>query len=696
MTDNARGQGGSVTRRWQREFNLALFLVGIVTIGVVVNFFAARPGLRLRIDATKTRAYSLSEQTRRLLAGLSDDWTIAMVMVADSIDQPMLRQVNEVLTRYTQASPHISVVRIDPTDPRTLGEYEDILAQLRLIYQDQIAQYERLLEQGHEAVESFTVFLQQQTGRLDALRQSIEAADPHNEEIDQLLQVLALRLQQTEQVQQNVKQAMRLDESRPLPDYETARSVLAAALRGWADEQYRIVQMFNRWRSSVETSPAVRQLASDREAFASRARQLALVADGLKHLAPLELGRIARAFDQGEAAIVIGPQGAVVVPSSQLFSKLNLRKGGAGEVTFDQRFRGEQAISAAIRSQLVDHMPMVVFIHAQDESMVRRRDRQVDLVGATNVLKAARFEVQEWVVGKSDTPVPAQGQPMVWIVVPSPARQGLEPTEAERALIAAVRQLLADGEPVLLSVYPSRLPGLGRPDPWQAVVEQLGLQADTARVVYEQVRLSPQEVSRERGQAIRDFRGDHPIAKAIHGQQTYFALPVPIRSIDEASIGGQQQVIADIASSPNRWLEKDWAVDPQSLDDPKPDERFLEPVPIVVAVERLHPLERGRWQRSIVVGSGGWMLSYIADVVIPLGGDRVALANPGNYELLLSSVAWLAQMDELIAPSPISQQVARLDGITPAVQRVWWWAVLAGMPGGCLMLGVVVWVVRRR
>ncbi len=90
------------------------------------------------------------------------------------------------------------------------------------------------------------------------------------------------------------------------------------------------------------------------------------------------------------------------------------------------------------------------------------------------------------------------------------------------------------------------------------------------------------------------------------------------------------------------------------------------------------------------------MLSYIADVVIPLGGERVALANPGNYELLLSSVAWLAQMDELIAPSPISQQVARLDGITAAVLRVWWWGVLAGMPGGCLLLGVAVWVVRRR
>ena len=59
MNHKSKGPGGSVTRRSQREFNLALFLAGIVTIAVIVNFFAARPGLRLRIDATKTRAYIL-------------------------------------------------------------------------------------------------------------------------------------------------------------------------------------------------------------------------------------------------------------------------------------------------------------------------------------------------------------------------------------------------------------------------------------------------------------------------------------------------------------------------------------------------------------------------------------------------------------------------------------------------------------
>ena len=67
-------------------FDLALFLLALVTLAVVVNYFAHRPELRIKLDATKTRAYSLSDQTRQLLAGLQGTWTIALLMVEDAAD----------------------------------------------------------------------------------------------------------------------------------------------------------------------------------------------------------------------------------------------------------------------------------------------------------------------------------------------------------------------------------------------------------------------------------------------------------------------------------------------------------------------------------------------------------------------------------------------------------------------------------
>ncbi len=123
-------------------------------------------------------------------------------------------------------------------------------------------------------------------------------------------------------------------------------------------------------------------------------------------------------------------------------------------------------------------------------------------------------------------------------------------------------------------------------------------------------------------------------------------------------------------------------------------EAIEEAVPIAVAVERRDPLDEGR-QRFLLVGSGAWLFSYVADAVTDLGGGQVALTNPGNQELLLAAVSWLAGMDELIAPSPVSRQVARLDGIEARDAVQWGLVTVVGAPLGWLSLGMMVWLVRR-
>jgi hypothetical protein len=100
-------------------------------------------------------------------------------------------------------------------------------------------------------------------------------------------------------------------------------------------------------------------------------------------------------------------------------------------------------------------------------------------------------------------------------------------------------------------------------------------------------------------------------------------------------------------------------------------------------------------QRVIFVGSGNWMLSGIADAASSIGGGRAVLRYPGNQELLLASTAWLAGLDDLIAPSPVSQQVARLDGVNDRVGAVWAAITIIGAPIACLLLGCLVWLVRR-
>ena len=111
---------------------------------------------------------------------------------------------------------------------------------------------------------------------------------------------------------------------------------------------------------------------------------------------------------------------------------------------------------------------------------------------------------------------------------------------------------------------------------------------------------------------------------------------------------------------------------------------------------RRAPRQDGGVQGCIVVGAGGWRMSYLEERVVDAGGERVMVVSPGDYERLLAGIAWLAGQDEMIAPSAVSQQVSRLDGITPAVRTRWRWIAVVVMPGGCLMLGAVVWFIRRR
>jgi hypothetical protein len=287
----------------------------------------------------------------------------------------------------------------------------------------------------------------------------------------------------------------------------------------------------------------------------------------------------------------------------------------------------------------------------------------------------------------------------VWIVVPPPITQRRSSAigEAEQALIGAAGQLIADGQPVLLSLTPSALAATGRSDPWAKLAAPFGVTADTSRVIYESVRNQQGEMVTQRVLQLSEFAGDTPIARAVHGLGASFDLPVPLRLESDPAppTDVRREVVVEIEPGPNRWLEPRWIERPDSLDEPDASQRYGEAIPIVVAAERRNPVRPGA-QRLLLAGSGGWLLSYLSDAVVSVGGDRMVLVNPGNYELLLAGVAWLAGADEMIAASPVSRQVARLAEISPAAQNGWRVTAILLLPLGWLGLGLVVYAVRRR
>jgi hypothetical protein len=678
--------------------SLVVFSLSVLSLLVVLNYLAYTPEFRARIDATKTRAYSLSQQTQNLLTDLDGQWTIALVMVQSDVDRAARRQVDEVLGRFTAAAPNIDVVRIDPTDPHTLADYEAILADLRVRYAETVSEYDHHLDANRAAFEDTLLFAQQQAAMLEQFVLAAEDAGISEQLLRQPVQrkqTLALRAEQGTLVLEELDKARRVHDTQPIPDYELARNIMAQVVEMTANELYETYEQFGEWLQMEAMPIELRSFASaNRSAHEQRARDLAIVVDPLRHLPPLELATIGTQLASGEAAVILSPERATVIPSSQLFPRSNFRRGGDGVITFDQRFRGEQLLAAAMRSLLVEHMPMVVFMHAEERSLLQQRDQRADLIGVATMLNASRFDVQQWNVVTGERPSPQRGQPVVWVPIAPPNRTSLEITRNEQALLNQVQRLLADGEPVLLSMYPSLLPRYGQPDPWADLAAPLGLKVDTSRVVYESFRTAADQIQTQRSQLLQRFEPGHPVARAVHGQQAHFPLPVPIQASPDVAAGTQHTVLAVVRPDVNRWLEPNWSVDPDSLERPRDDQRFDQPLPVVMAATRPHPIQRSE-QRVMLVGCGGWMLTFIADDVVPIGGDRVALASPGNHELMLASVAWLAGMDELIAQSPTGQEVARLDEISEGAGQRWFWFIVVLMPAGCLGLGLVVWGMRR-
>ncbi len=677
------------SRRIGRWTSSMLFLLALVVGLIAINDILMQPELRARIDATKSRSYSLSPRSQQLLAGLEGPWSITVVMVDAETDPAVVSQIDEVLDRYADAAPSMTVQRIDPSMPGALTEYDRLLMELRDREAEAIESFERTVRNASEEFENLVAFAGPTADRIDRLvtREGEDAAAIRD--VEAIAAALRLLGQQGHLVLEAVEEATTPEGGSPLPDLEAARSILEQGLSRWANELKAAARRIDRIDGGA--SEQQQELARLSNAISAEATALAITADELARLEPLEIARIAGQLREGEAAIIVGPDRAMAIPASQLFAS-NLRQDEVGSVRIDQRFRGEQLLSSAIRSLQQDTMPAVVFVHADDVSRLDAHPQQADVTGITGLLEAARIDVVEWPVTLAPQPAFASGTPVVWVVLPPSERIGFEIDPAERRLLEAVSHLIDQGDSVLVSLYPSFLPRYGQSDPWAGLVSRMGIEADTGSVVLEEAVDGEGEIVVQMFQQLTEFTAPHPIASALNGQNLALPLPVPLRPL--VGDGVPVQTIASVDPSADRWLESQWTPSLDLGPVQKGSQRMDEAVDVIYAIER-PPVAGGRPQRLLVVGSGPWMLSNVADVAVSAGGDRISLLHPGNHELMMASVAWLAGEDQLVAQGPLSQEVARLRGIGGTQLQIVGWLLTVVLPGAVLLLGIGVWMARR-
>ena len=298
---------------------------------------------------------------------------------------------------------------------------------------------EEKIEHGIRQFEELMIFASSTSAWSESLAQ-VQSTPEEQETLSAITSALSLLGAEGHLILDEVHKAMNVDESQPLPQIALARDILVAATGQWSRELAEVT-----WWLSNERSESIATICeNEAPSFELIASQLAIVDDSLRRLGDLDLGQLATQLTAGEGAIIISPTRATMIPASMLFPQY---VGGSNSIAIDQRFRGEQIISSAMRSLQSDVLPTVVFVHAEQNSILGQRPNNVDVRSARGLLETSRIGVKEWAPFDGPRPTITEG-PTVWVVIPPSSRAGIELSQREQKLLDAVRGLLAGGESV--------------------------------------------------------------------------------------------------------------------------------------------------------------------------------------------------------------------------------------------------------
>jgi len=692
---------------WQRRFfyglNVSILVLALLAIVVLANWITYRHAPRWtwgRIDVTATRAYSLSPQTRQILGELDEPIRIVTLFPEGTAIPPeqaeRISHFQDVLVEYEiRTGGQISVEQINPG--LDLDAFEAFAGELRERFREELERKQNLADRATALYADLRTFADRQSTRLTEQRDRIGQVDP---QMGEQLQRIARYLDQIDEMLELTREEQAVAEmgEAVLPNYPRMLDRAGGPLRDFREQFGRLAEQFDRAAGSDDVTPAVREalerMLGDLRPLLDRVGE---VVDALEAAETGDYGTIRRGIYQADSSAVVMSEGRVTV--------IRLRDvypqplvAAPGEVAPEQRFRGEEAITAAIVSLTREVRPMVVFVSGTGEPATTP--------GATfghvaQRLRNLNFEVREWSPAgrrtqfgpmQSPKPEPAEGQPVAWVFLPPPPIDMQNPAAMQGVtqFARAFEQTLESGDPVLAFVALSVMPMFGQPDPIAEALLPLGIDARTELMTLTTVPGPGQRQVAQRVMPAQRWPADHPISNALRGQQVTLAQAVPLALADEAPEGVQHQVLLE--TGPETWAERDWATDQQMAR--RNDDEPAGPFPVALALTRDE-------QRLIVIGdeglaSNGYIVSR-EPVLTEEGLTTIErVVNPGNAELFVSSVYWLAGMEDLIATGARTQEVRRIAMIDPTVRSAMLWAVPIGLAAIVLGCGGMVWLVRRR
>lgn len=323
-------------------------------------------------------------------------------------------------------------------------------------------------------------------------------------------------------------------------------------------------------------------------------------------------------------------------------------------------FRGEQVFSSAIHNIVQAERPVMYFLAGHGEHEIDDYGKHSGYSTTARALRRENIELRTLRPGESR----AVPEDCDLLAVAGPDRKlSSEEVNGIAEYLAASGRLLALMDPAVNS----RLEGL---------LESWGARLEPGVVVDGETGAGRK--------VLVDSYGDHEVTRSLKNAGTVFYMPRPVQPVvyeEAAADRPRATVLAE--SGPESWIEMDLNQSPARFDEgvDRPG-----PAPVAVAVERGVPegIEIELKPTRIVVAGDSYFISNGAlDETVG-----------GNLDLLMNSVNWLLEREELLAIAPKAPDELRL-GLNPERVRIAFGLLVGALPLAVILMGLCVLGARR-
>ena len=726
---------------------LMVFVAVVAAIGITVianyvvywQYRSMSPEARswVRFDLTSTRRYSLSEQSRAVLDQLDTDYRLVTMLGGEDIEPAQQQRVRDLVDEYARASKTINVQHID-LDTQT-DRREELLAEMDAMFAEETATIRGSIAEGLRLIERYAETVDQIEAWLSDINESNVKLRPESIQRQRLTDLRSqyLRLQDQAKRLRQMRDDMLGSDWRArlkspgivtngdgdnLPDYtKLMASIQQYILQlagntlpdtpGKADQLRRGVVIDN--LAPPESQQAAFEAQNTLAAMVQQVPEFFKTVKGqtdplLNAAPPLRYEEARAILNDKPCVLLTSGSDARVIPAELLFRGT----GGASTSQINDLFVGEEQLTGALISIQLEPPPLVVFIRSniglRGVSIIGSEQQRIEGVYDEVIkrLLSMDFEVAEWPDPVNTDPPPLrEGQRVVWVTMPyfrPDVNRSASLDNTNKDTVAAFLQTRlnkGDGAMVMLYANGDTAPRLRDEAPPDTIVQLLETYGVEAQLYQSAVQLQTEDEDGENRRYTNQFIvNDWPespiVGDALNGINTFFTYPIPIKL--NPRDGLKQTPLVEIAAPVLHVQEA--AADPKTGAFTPQADSERDRVLIGAAVEK-------DASRLVTIGSATWAMDEIlSTAALPDGTVGKDLAErpgarilyPGNSDLFVNSICWLAHEEALIAASPRTQDIRRIEPMSSGALQTYRVLLWGGMPAVILVVGVAVGLMRRR